>query len=35
LRGVGVARVFTDMAQLPALLAGWEPPVAGPDRDSV
>ena len=23
LRGVGVAQVFTDMAQLPALLADW------------
>ncbi|MCW0207580.1 MAG: HAD family phosphatase [Achromobacter sp.] len=29
LRGVGVARVFTDMAQLPALLAGWELRAAG------
>ena len=28
LRGVGVVQVFTDMAQLPALLADWRPVLA-------
>jgi beta-phosphoglucomutase-like phosphatase (HAD superfamily) len=28
LRAVGVAQIFTDMAQLPALLADWRPAFA-------
>lgn len=28
MRAIGVAQVFTDMAQLPALLAGWQPHAA-------
>ncbi|MBV8627926.1 MAG: HAD family phosphatase [Paraburkholderia sp.] len=32
LREAGVAHVFTDMAQLPALLAGWTPPCHAPAR---